>query len=183
MKLKLLLDILRAHRILLVTFAVLCVLDLGLYIYRARVLQPRLTSLYGTWFEKRRTAAARPPVSDATIYRQGTADLASFYAAIAPKREFARLVGEIYETAGNNGLSVGSITYKAAVVKGEQLVSFTMSIQVSGKYAGIKSFIGDMSRLRDMLVIDGISLSGGKATEELVNLQMQVTAYLKTEGT
>ncbi len=120
-------------------------------------------------------------MDSADVYRQGTADLATWRARIYPKKEFARFIGEIFETATNNSLKVGAITYKPQQVKGEDLLAYSFGFNVSGKYAAIKSFIADIQRLREIAVIDNISLSG-KATEESIEMRLQLTAYFRVEG-
>jgi type IV pilus assembly protein PilO len=182
MRPRVLLDIVRARRAAFAAVLLLIIADAGIVLYRSYVQGPRLETLYATWSQKRRTLAAKPPGSEAEIYRRNKADLAVFNATIPPKREFVRLVGDLYETATNNGLKVGSIVYKPSLVKGQPLYDFTVTVAVAGRYAGIKSFIGDVARSRDMLVIDSVSLNNSSAEEESVGMRMDITAYMKQEG-
>ncbi len=181
MKPRIVLDIIRSRRIAFAVVAFLLVADAGLYLYRSYVQGPRVEALYATWSQKRRNLASQPPMNKVEIYRRDQQDLGVFAAAIPPKREFVRLVGDLYETAANNGLKVGAITYKPSLVKGQPLYAFAMSVSVTGKYAGIKSFIGDVARSRDMLVIDSVSLDNSSTTEESVSMTMAITAYMKQE--
>ncbi|HEX9024027.1 MAG TPA: type 4a pilus biogenesis protein PilO, partial [Geobacteraceae bacterium] len=94
---------------------------------------------------------------------------------------FARFIGDIFETATNNSLKVGAITYKPAPLKDEGLLAFSVDFNVSGNYAQIKSFISDLERLREIVVINNLFLSG-KNTEESVGMKVQLTAYFRVEG-
>ncbi len=175
-------QIVRARLKSFVFMAVLLLLNVGLYLYISMYQTPRLTALQNTWFEKRRAAEKGTLKDAASIYRQGTADLASWRARIAPKKDFARVVGEIFETAANNSLSVGSVTYKPVAIPDEHLLAYTIGFNVSGKYAAIKSFLADIMRSREIMTIDTVALSNSKATEESVALTVQLTAYFSVEG-
>lgn len=162
--------------------AILVVANVGMYAYASIYQAPRLKALQDKWFEMRRQAGGGAAVDAATVYRQGTSDLAAWQARILPKKEFARFIGDLFETAGNNTLKMGTMTYKPAMVKGENLLTYTIHFDVSGKYAAVKSFISDIERLKEIAVIDSISLSSGKATEEAVDLKLELTAYFRVEG-
>lgn len=180
MKIDIIRQIIKARQKSFICIAVLILANLGLYLFSSAYLEPRLVDLQRTWSEKR-LQAARPPMDPAAIYRQGSADLKSWRGRISPKREFARFIGELFETAVNNSLRVGAITYKPTPIKGEKLVAYSIGFNVSGKYAAIKSFIADIERLREIAVIDNLSLNG-KADEEFVDMRLQLTAYFRVEG-
>ena len=181
MKIDIILQILKTRPKSFVCIAILIAANFGLYLFSALYQEPRLADLQRKWSEKRLEAASAPPQDPAAIYRQGTADLKSWRERIPPKREFAAFIGELFETAVNNSLSVGAITYKPTQIKGENLLAYTIGFNVSGKYAAIKSFIADIERLRQIAVIDNLSLSG-KADEEFVDMRLQLTAYFRVEG-
>ena len=164
-----------------VAVAVLVVLNIGLFAYSSAYLQPQLTGLQQKWSEMRLQAASGALIDPASVYRQGRADLETWRGRIPPKKEFAAFIGELFETATNNTLTVGAITYKPAKVKGEDLLAYSIGFNVSGKYAAIKSFIADIEKLKEIAVIDNISLSG-KSDEESVAMRVQMTAYFRGEN-
>jgi type IV pilus assembly protein PilO len=181
MNIALLQQIFKARQRSFICILILLILNVGLYAYSAAYQEPLLAGLQIKWAEKRRLAAGEAVMDMATVYRQGTSDLAAWRKRIAPKKEFARFIGDLFEAAGNNSLHVGAITYKPEPVKGEDLLAYSIGFNVSGKYAAIKSFIADMERLRDIAVIDNISLDG-RASEESVALRLQLTAYFRVEA-
>jgi len=181
MKLTMLRQIINSRRNSFIAISVLILINFGLYFYSFAYLGPRLASLEKKWSEKRVLAAEGAVLDEAAIFRQGTTDLAALRTRIYPKKDFTRFIGEIFETATNNTLKIGSITYKPQPVKGEDLLAYSIGFNVSGKYAAIKSFIADIERLREIAVIDNISLSG-KTTEESIEMKLQLTAYFRMEG-
>ena len=181
MNITLLQQIFRARQRSFICIFILVIINGGLYAYSAVYQEPRLAGLQIRWAEKRRLAAGEAVIDTAAVYRQGKSDLEAWRKRLAPKKEFARLIGSLFEAAGNNSLKVGAITYKPEPVKGENLLAYSIGFSVSGKYAAVKSFIADIERLRDIAVVDNISLNG-KATEESVALKLQLTAYFRVEG-
>jgi type IV pilus assembly protein PilO len=181
MKIDIIRQILKARQKSFICIAILIMANLGLFLFSSAYLEPQLADLQRKWSEKRLQAAAGPPLDPAAIYRQGTADLKSWRERISSKKEFTGFIGELFETAGNNSLRVGAITYKPTPIKGENLLAYSIGFNVSGKYAAIKSFIADVERLRQIAVIDNLSLNG-KADEEYVDMRLQLTAYFRVEG-
>lgn len=180
MTINLLVQIFKARKVMICALTALLLGNIGLYAYRSLFQAPRLIDLQNMWFEKRKLASGS--LTDvATIYRQGTADIEMFRSRIPAKREFARVVGDIFEAASSNGLSVQGVTYKPETVKGEGLVLYEVTLNVIGKYAGIKSFIADIDRLKSMSSIDTISLNSSSYTKETVGLKIQLSSYLRSE--
>jgi len=178
---KLLWDIIRSRPKSLTVVLLLVLLNAGLYFFSSYHQQPRLQDLRQKWVEKRRAAGGG--VRDAaTIFRQGTGDLATWRDRIAPKKDFARLIGSLFDMAANNSLKVGGVSYKPVPVKEDNLLAFTISFGVSGKYAAVKSFIADLMRSREIMTLDNVSLASTKLTEESVDMKVQLTAYFKAEG-
>jgi len=175
-----LLEILKERRGVLAVILVLVLANVVMLVYSQVFQQPRLARLQDEWSGKRNLVAGGEG-DLAAIYRQGTADLATFQERMPLKRDFTREMMEVFEIAANNGLKVKGISYKPEVVKDSNLVVYGVSMTLDGKYAGIKSFISDLQCHGGLLTIDSISLSSGSMTEEAVSLKMQLSAYLRQE--
>jgi type IV pilus assembly protein PilO len=174
-------QIIKARRNIFIFIFILIMINIGLYLYSSTYLEPHLVDLQKKWSDKRLLAAGGPVVDATVVYRHGISDLATWRERIYPKKDFARFIGELFETATNNTLKVGAITYKPEPVKDEKLIAYTIGFNVSGKYAAIKSFIADIERFKEIAVINNISLNGS-ATEESVDMKLQLTAYFRLEG-
>jgi len=116
------------------------------------------------------------------LYRNGLADLAKFREKIYPKKQFARFIGELYEMASKSGLELTSITYKPSLSKEDKLLSYALTLSVSGKYSQLKKFIYDLgSGNSTILVIDSIAMTTAGSTTESVQLQLLITSWFKLE--
>lgn len=176
-----LLEILSSYKRTIIVFLLLVSANVGLWCYITIFQEPRLVRLQSEWTEKRALGAGgRSDIS--SLYHKGTADLAAFHDRIPEKREFTRMMMEIFEAAENNGLRVLGTTYKPSTLKDENLVVYGVTLGLEGKYAGIKSFLADLQCQRAMVTVDSLSLSGGKPTEESVNLRISLSAYLRPEA-
>jgi len=182
MTIKLMKQILLSRPRSFILIAVLVLAIVGLYVFSALFQIPRLATLQNTWFEQRKAREQGARVDAASIYRQGNADLTVWRSRLAPKTDFTRVIGEIFEIAANNALSVGGITYKPNPVKDENVTVYTITFDVLGNYSAIKSFLGDIMCSREIMTIDSIALSNSKATEEAVDLKVQLSVYFTMEG-
>ena len=177
---KLLWDIVKSRPKSLAVVLLLVMLNGGLFFYNAYSHQPRLQNLRQQWAEKRRAGVG---VRDAAgIYRQGTGDLATWRGRIALKKDFARVIGTLFDMASSSSLKVGAVSYRPVPVKQDNLLAFTISFSASGKYAAVKSFIADLMRTKEILTLDNVTLSSTKTTEEAIDMKIELTAYFKTEG-
>ncbi|WP_298439722.1 type 4a pilus biogenesis protein PilO [Geobacter sp.] len=176
-----LLELCRSRPKTLLLLLLLLLLNVGLAVYVQTVQGPRIVRLEGDWTAKRMLGAGGKG-DIAAIYRQGLADLAKFQETAPLKRDFAREIMEIFETASNNGLKVVSITYKPEVSKESGFVVYGITLDLTGKYAGVKSFVSDMQCQHALVTIDSLQLSSGSAAEEAVGLKLGLSAYLRAEA-
>lgn len=181
MNMKVIKEVVKARPKTFVLIFVLMLSNVALYVYASAYHKPRLINLQNTWFEKRKSAAGGPALDTASVYRQGKDDLQAWRARIIPKKAFARFVGSLFETAADNALTFTGVTYKTLQLPDENLVAYAMDFNVSGKYSGIKRFMADIGRMREMMTIDNVSLSSSKTTEDTVALKVQLTVYLRPE--
>lgn len=181
MNAKVIKELLKAQPKTFILIFALLFLNVCLYLYTSIYQAPRLASLQGTWFEKRKAASGGRVLDTVAAYRQGENDLKLWQARIMPKRDFARFVGGLFEAAANNSLAFKGVSYRLTAVKNEKLASYSLDFNVSGKYAAVKSFISDLGRMREIMTIDNISLNTSKAAEDVVALKVQLTVYLRTE--
>lgn len=178
------LQIFREKKIPILLLVLAAAVNMGLYLYTSSVLRPSVEELQKSWSDKRRLMAAGGGRDMSALYRQGQADLAVFAGMIPKKRDFARTMTEIFEIASNNNLSVTNVGYKPVVTKtkGDSSLAYNLTMDLTGSYSGVKSFLADMQRYQQMAVVDSITLNSAKAGAETVNLKMQLTLYLQREG-
>jgi len=162
--------------------AFLAVLNLAALLYLSLWQRPELEKARVDWFARREALARGEIQGDATRFQNGVRDLDLFQKRLAPKKDFAALLSRMYQTAKDNSLSLNGISYKPAQIKGEEMLTYGISFTVSGNYASVKSFLADLVRYPEMVTVDSISLNSASPTEESVNLRVQTTAYLKSEG-
>ena len=181
---KLILELLRTKRNWLAVIALLAAVDGALYGYHVMKQGPEADSARVKLFEKSRLLSAAGTNDQASLYTQGKADLSTFRSGIPPKKDFAKTVGEIYAAAAGNGLIVGGTTFRPVTAGEAGFVSYVLSMDVKGKYPGIKSFLSQLQGLPQSIVVEKVSLAGGggKGSEETVNLRLDLTLFLQKEG-
>ncbi|MBU5637738.1 type 4a pilus biogenesis protein PilO [Geomonas sp. Red69] len=178
-----LLDMFAARRKSFTFLGFLALLALGIQLYLSGYQRPQLEQVQTEWFAKRGAMARGETEADATRYQRGVRDLDEFKKRFIPKKDFARVLSRLYDTAKSNSLALQGITYKPGKKnKATQIMTYDVSFTVAGKYSAVKSFLADLVRYPDMVTVDSISLSNQSMTQESVNLKIQTTVYLLTEG-
>ncbi len=179
---KLFLEMFRLRKKTFLAILALAVANLALFCFIVNSQQPELETFQNNLLEAR-NRTPRTAVNEATTYAQGKRDLATFRAMIAPKRDFTRVIGELFETAANNSLGIGGISYKPETAKGAKgMLLYSLTLDVTGKYAAVKSFLMDLERIKEILVIDRISLNSSTDKRVSVNMKLNLSAYFATEG-
>ncbi len=174
-------QIVRQRRIPLLVISILLVLNVAAYGLLSTYLRPVLDQAQSEWFAKRRTSAGERDQSRPALYAQGRKDLDEWNSRIIPKKDFAPFLSRLFAFAGKHDLQLAGITYKPTLESGRPLAAYVIGFTVKGKYAGVKAFLVDVMGLREMAVVDSVFLTGGRATEEQVELRMQLTSYFKVD--
>jgi len=175
-------DIFGARRKSFGVLALLLLVDLALLLYLSLWQNPELERSQNDWFAKRDAVARGVDRGVAARYRDAERDLKLFQARLIVKRDFAGFLSDLFAMARGNSLQLKGITYRPATIKDQGLVSYAIGFSLSGKYAGVKSFIADLARYPKMVTLDSIALGSSSSTEEAVTLNVQLTVFLKTEG-
>ena len=130
------------------------------------VRRAEITEMHGhlAWIEKRATA------------------LAAFYdEVLAAKGErMVAIQREIHEITGRYGIDPTSIAYShEPAEKDTNLIRFSASLPLKGSYPAMRSFIRDIEKSRNFLLIDRIDLTNSREGGVLLSLQIQVSTIFK----
>lgn len=172
-------EIVRQKQRLLIPLAILLLLNIALLLVSGLYQNPLLTSLESRLAELRRKVAIAGKRDVATVYKQGRADLETLLKAVPAKRKFPVLLGEIMEAAHSEGVAIGNVTYKPAEVKEEHLFSYSITMALSGDYAELKSFIYDLQQIRDLVVVEQLSMTNSDPFTENITMELRLTVYLR----
>ncbi|HJV64959.1 MAG TPA: type 4a pilus biogenesis protein PilO [Geomonas sp.] len=177
-------EIVAARRKAFLLLGFLALLNLVLYAYLSGWQRPELDRVQNDWFARREAQAAGQNPAVAGRYQETERDLALFQKRLIPKRDFASFLSKLFDTAKGEKLAIKGVSYQPAPVKEQAgLVRYQLGFTVSGGYPVIKRFIADLGRFPEAVTLDSLILENHSHTSELVDLRVQLTAYLKTEGT
>jgi type IV pilus assembly protein PilO len=176
------LEIIRRKRRLLIAVALLALLTVVLFIVVDGYQVPEIAAAQMKWSELRRQVAVAGRGDITKAYKQGKIDLEILRGRIPPKRQFPRLLGDILEQALSSGVTTGPITYKPRVIKDEGLLAYELAMSVNGRYAAIKSYLADLRKFRELVVVDDFSLTNSDVFEESVTMDLHVTIYLRGDA-
>jgi type IV pilus assembly protein PilO len=174
-----LLETLRLNKRLLIAAGLLALVTLGLFVTVGSYQAPAIADAQVKWNDLRRRAAAAGRGDVTSAYKQGQIDLRTLTERIPLKRQFPQVLGDLMEAAASNGVVAGALTYKPELVKGENLLAYALTMKISGRYAAVKSFLADLLNTRELIVVDGFSLSNSDPFEEDVSMDLRLTVYLR----
>ena len=165
-------------RILCVILALL-LLNAGLGVVVSAYQIPSLTDLQAKWNTLRRQSAGTGQLDMTALYKLGLADLEKLNAKIPEKRQFARVLSDLLEAAANSAVEIGTISYKPVPIKEEALLSYQLSLSASGGYAAVKSYLADLQKNPELILIDSVAFSNSDLFVENVVMEVHLTVYLR----
>ncbi len=174
-----LLELIQQKKRTLITAALLLLLNIGLYAVVTGYLEPGVITARTTWNDLRQRIAVAGRADVASVYRRGTDDLKKLMTRIPAKRQFPRVLGDILDAAASSAVATGAVSYKPEAVKGQDLLAYGVSMTVSGSYAAVKSFLADLQKNSEMIVIESVNLSKTDLYEENVVMDLRLTIYLQ----
>lgn len=172
-------EILREKKIVFAVILLLILLNISLMVLIGSYQTTALVDSQAKWSELRRQTASIGNTDAAALYRQGSADLEKLKTRIPAKREFARVLSDLIESADSSGVSTGAISYKPLTIKDEGLLSYQLSLSVTGSYAAVKSYLADLQKNPELIVVDTITLSNTDPFVESVMMDLHITIYLR----
>lgn len=175
-------EILRVKKIMLFVILTLVMLNIMLMALVGSYQDPALSTLQTKWNELRRQLASTGKSDAAALHRQGAADLEKLTARIPLKKEFGRVLGDLLESASTSGVVMGAIAYKPLSIKDENLLSYQLSLKVSGSYAAIKSYVADLQKYPELVVVDSLSLTNSDPFAESLTMDLHLTVYLREKA-
>ncbi len=164
----------------IILFLLLLNVTLGLVVSVYQL--PSLAELQTKWSSMRRQAARAGQLDATALHQQGAADLETLMTKIPEKREFARVLSDLLESAAGSNVEVGSISYKPVQIKEEALLSYQLSFSVNGGYAAVKSYLSDLQENPELIVVDAVTFSNSDIFIENVVMDLRITVYLRGEA-
>jgi Tfp pilus assembly protein PilO len=174
-----LLELFRQKRRTLIAALILLLLNIGFYALAKGYLDPKIASSQASWNDLRQRVAVAGRADVATVYRRGVDDLKKIEARVPAKRQFPRVLGDILDAAASSAVVTGNVSYKPQLVKDRDLLAYGVTMSVGGSYAAVKSFLGDLQKNSEMIVIDDIALANSDLYEENVVMDVRLTVYLQ----
>lgn len=176
---RILIEILRKKKFALAAILLLILLNAALMVLVGSYQTKALAAAQAKWSDLRRQAAAAGKADATARYRQTAIDLEKLRTRIPPRREFARVLSDLFESASSSGVTTGAVNYNPQKVKDEELLSYQLSLSVNGSYAAVKSYLADLQNYPELIVIDKVSLSNTDPFVENVTMDLGLTIYLR----
>lgn len=172
-------EIFRLKKRMFLIVIILSLINLGLAIYVVNYQISTIADFQQKWNELRRSVAVAGKQDVNAFFQQGKAGVETLQSKIPPKREFPRVLGDILDAASSSGTVIGNVSYKPQMIKDENLLAYGVTMSVGGSYASVKSFLADVVKNRELIVLNGFTLSNTDLYEEFVTMDLHLTVYLR----
>lgn len=172
-------EIVRQKWRLLSIILTLLLLNVALGVVVSSYQLPSLADLQSKWSILRQKSAGAGKLDVTALHHQGAADLEKVKARIPEKRHFARVLSNLLEAASSSAVEVGAISYKPVQIKEEALLSYELSFSASGSYAAIKSYLADLQKNPELIVVNNVTFSNSDLFVEKVVMNLNITVYLR----
>jgi len=176
---RLIVEIFQQKRRLTSAILLLLLINLILAVVISAYQELALANLQTEWSALRRQTARAGQLDAVALYHKGTADLDKLKARIPQKEEFTRVLSELYEEAESSAVEVGSISYKPVPIKEEALLAYQLTLSVNGSYAAVKSFLADLQKRPELLVIDSVAFANNDLFVENVVMDLHITVFFR----
>lgn len=174
-----LLEIFRKKKRLLVATGIVLLLNVVLLIIIIGYQSPGITREQSKLNELRLRVVAAGQGDVGAVYKQGKTDLETLRSMILNTRQFPMILGDILEVAASSRVVLGNVTYKPQAIPDEKLLAYGITMEVSGRYAAVKSFLSDLEKNRELVLIDSINLANTDPYSESVAMDLHLTVYLR----
>ena len=174
-----LLEIIRLKKRLLVFMGILLVVTIGFSLFVVNNQASAIADAQIRWNELRKSVVLAGKQDVAVSYRKGKGDVEAINARIPLKRDFPRVLGDVLDAAAANGTVIGNLSYKPQVIKDENLLAYGVTMAVGGSYASVKSFLADVLKNRELVVVEGFTLTNNDLYEEFVTIELRLSVYLR----
>ena len=117
---------------------------------------------------------------------QATKDLETFYAEVLPSsvggaRRILQL--RLQQMARDHGVFYQGSGTTEEEIRESRLLRLTMSVRLAGEYDDIRSFLYDLERSNDFIVVNNIRLAEGTEPNDPLAVFLQVSTYYRAPAT
>lgn len=149
---------------------------------QARSLESRRETLKAVVERERARLAAA--AERANAIRDNERDSRRFYKDVVGSKEktLLPLLRRISEIASELGLESERSTYKPDDLKGAPLTRFAITLPITGTYPEVVSFLDQLERLPQFVIVDRLGIRGPSAGSGPTALDLTLSAYFVAEA-
>ena len=178
------------HRRSIVPLMLLLVIDILAYVLLVYPLSQRVANVTErTAAAEQALAAARRDHAQAsgtlTGKSRASTELATFYTKVLPadqddarRKTHLRLA----QLARDAHLHYGRVSTNLELPRNSSLTRMRISMELSGTYADIRSFIHEVETSPEFVVIDNVELAEATQGENILTVKLDLSTYFRTGG-
>ena len=174
-----LINLFRFNKIFWWAICIFVALNLVFFIVIGGHQRDRMNTLQNLYQAKRKITLPKKKDDNQQRLIQAKEDIQHFKKELPPRTQFAGDAAELYETLHRHPLSVGNIVYKPEGAGAQNLVKYSTSFTVKGKYNDLKAFLGDIQESKTLFSIESLSFTNRSKDEQSVDMIIKIATYLR----
>jgi hypothetical protein len=119
------------------------------------------------------------------IIKANAIDANTFYTDFVPDRkDLSSMLKDLQRMATSAGVNARRVTYRPPEdVKGTELVSFEVTMPISGTYQQVGNFLQKLERAKHFIIVNQVMMRGRPGDEGGADLDIRLETYFRGDGT
>jgi Tfp pilus assembly protein PilO len=123
-------------------------------------------------------ASAAQASGEATV-RDPQADLAEFYASLAPPAKVPEMLRRLHRAAAGQGLAVDQADYRPQADPDGRIVRYQILMPARGSYPQVRRFLAQATRELPALAVDGVTFQRQQVGEASLEAQVKLVLFVQ----
>jgi Tfp pilus assembly protein PilO len=179
MKADRIIKVIRFNKVFFWAVGFLLVVNCVFFVMTWNAERTKITELSAAYETKRKNRMSENRDTGQARILRAKEDIRNFIETLPQRLAFPDMVREIFEALSRHGLTAGNMSYKPEDVGFENLIRYTTSFSVNGKYPALKAFLADIQNSKRLYCIENVSFTNQSKGEEMVDLNLKISFYLR----
>ncbi len=117
------------------------------------------------------------------VVKANMADTQNFYSTLVPERkDLSVILRDLHRMAASAGVNASRVTYgKPQEVKGSRLITFEVTMPISGTYQQVGMFLQKLERAKHFIIVKSVALRGRPDEEGAADLDIRLETYFHSD--
>ena len=113
------------------------------------------------------------------VFVEAKKEIQFFKNQLPARTDISEFTAELFEILNRHGLSFSNTVYKQEDSDLQDLLKYTASLTINGKYASLKAFLADIQESRSLFCIQSLLFKNKSEEDESIDMQLNLATYFR----